>query len=58
MRIVPRGNDIHAFVCGHSREFKNDRRGFSAALRWAADVVSALLFTMFLIIALSAAEAV
>lgn len=58
MRIVPSGNEIHAFVCGHSREFKNDKRGFSAALRWAADVAGALLFLMFLIISLNAAEAV
>lgn len=58
MRIVPNGRQIDAHILGDSMKFDNTKAGFSAALRWAANAIGALLFILFLIIALSAAEAV
>ncbi|MBK5075181.1 hypothetical protein I2492_19470 [Budviciaceae bacterium CWB-B4] len=56
MRIVPNGRQIDAHLLGDSKQFDNTKSGFSEALKWASDVIGALLLTFFLIIALSAAE--
>lgn len=57
MRIVPNGRQIDAHLLGDSVKFDNTKEGFSAALKWAVDVIGALLLTFFLIIAVAAAEA-
>lgn len=57
MKSVPVGNCLVVSVAGRIRIFDKANDGFSAALRWAADVIGALLLTFFLIIAVAAAEA-
>ena len=57
MRIVQTEMLINVHVAGRSREFKNTEAGFSNAVKWAFDVIGALLLTFFLIIAVAAEEA-
>lgn len=57
MRIVQTEMLINVHVAGRSREFKNTEEGFSSAVKWAFDVIGALLLTFFLIVAVAAAEA-